>query len=110
MNRNQWLCLVLATLVFLGPLAHAGWSEQAVYPAPPNDEEAAALAVPGDVLFTTPGKFITCVGSIGLWVVTMAVTLGAQYGDAAKLVIGGCGGEWVATGKDIQNAVVQPER
>jgi hypothetical protein len=110
MNRTRWLCLTLAALMSLGPLTHTGWSGQAVYPEPPSGEEAAALAIAGDVLFTTPGKFITCVGSIALWVVTMAVTLGTQYGDAAKLVIGGCGGEWVATGKDVRQAVVQPER
>jgi hypothetical protein len=116
MNGNRWWCLALATLVFLGPLTHAGWSDQAgyrdqaVYPEPPSAGEATALAVAGDVLFTTPGKFITCVGSIALWTITMAVTLGTQYGDAAKLVIGGCGGDWVATGRDIQQAVVQPER
>jgi hypothetical protein len=110
MNGNRWWCLALATLVFLGPLTHAGWTDQAVYPEPPRGAEATALAVAGDVLFTTPGKFLTCVGSIALWTVTMAVTFGTQYGDAAKLVIGGCGGEWVATGRDIQQAVVQPER
>jgi hypothetical protein len=110
MNRNRWLCLALAMLVCLGPLTQVGWSDQAVYPNPPSDGEAQALAVAGNVLFTAPGKFVTCVGSVALWTITMAVTLGTQYGDAAKLVIGGCGGEWVATGRDIQNAVVQPER
>ena len=104
MNRTRWLCLMLAALVFLGPLTHAGWSEHAVSPEPPlSDEDAETLAVAGGFL-TVPGKFATCVGSIALWVVTMAVTLGTQYGDAAKLVIGGCGGK-VATGEDIRKAV-----
>lgn len=110
MNRARGQCLLLAALVFLGPLTHGAWSDQAVYPDPPSGQEAAALAIAGDVLFTAPGKFVTCVGSIVLWTVTMAVTLGTQYGDAAKLVIGGCGGKWVATGRDIREAVVQPER
>jgi hypothetical protein len=110
----------VAALVFLGPMSQVGWSQQAVnaepagreqaaYPDPPSREEAAALAVAGDVFFTAPGKFLTCVGSIGLWAVTMAVTFGTQYRDAAKVVVGGCGGEWVAEGKDIREAF-QPEK
>jgi hypothetical protein len=110
MKRKMWLCPMLAALILLGPMTNAGWSDQAVYPNPPSREEATALAVAGNVLFTVPGKFITCVGSIALWVITMGVTLGTQYGDAATLVIGGCGGEWVATGKDIQQAVAEPAR
>src|SRR5262245_41388479 len=110
MARNRWLCVSLAALVFLGTSTPLARGEQAVYPEPPPKEQAAALAIAGDVLFTAPGKFVTCVGSIALWAATMAVTRGTMYGDAAKLVIGGCGGEWVATGKDIRDAVVQPER
>ena len=78
--------------------------EQTAYPEPPTREEAAALAVTGDVFFTAPGKVITCAASIGLWVLTMAVTFGTQYRDAASLVVGGCGGKWVATGQDIEEA------
>ena len=87
MKRFPFLCLVLAGLVFLGPFTRVGWSQQAVdpeptgreqtaYPEPPTREEAAALAVAGDVFFTAPGKVVTCAASIGLWAITMAVTLG----------------------------------
>ena len=120
MKQFPFLCLMLAGLVFLGPFTRVGWSqqavapessgrEQAVYPEPPSPEESAALAVAGDVLFTAPGKVVTCAASIGLWVITMAVTFGTQYRDAARVVVGGCGGEWVATGQDIRETF-EPQR
>jgi hypothetical protein len=93
---------LLASLL-IGTCVHPSWAEDTSTAREAPGAGATAAAVASDV-FYVPGKAVVCGVSGVLWVATMALTFGALYQDAADFVQGGCGGQWVLTGKDIKPA------
>jgi hypothetical protein len=98
MVSSRWIAVLLVSLL-IGAGAPTGWAAEAKEPSP----GANAAAAVGDI-FYVPGKAIVCGASGALYVVTMALTLGALYQEATDFVKGGCGGKWVLTGEDIKPA------
>ncbi len=102
MTSNRWI-LGLSVALLMAISVPQSWAED-----PPQAKEApgpgaTAAAVASDV-FYVPGKAIVCTASGVLGVVTMALTFGTLYQEAADFVKGGCGGQWLLTGADIKPA------
>ncbi len=106
MKVIAWLCLLLVLTVSLTGLLPAPARAQTAPAAPeaqqPNPPEAVAAM--SDV-FYVPGKVVTCAGGIVMWIVTMGVTFGTQYDEAARILKGGCGGRWGITPEDVKPAL-----
>ena len=92
--------VLITALLLCGPTPFPAWGQS---PQPAKDGPATGKEVAAGFsnVFYIPGKALVCTSSGVVWIVTMAVTLGSFYNEAANFVKGGCGGKWIVTGEDI---------
>ncbi len=108
MRLRAWIAaialvaLVLPTAVPAPATAQTAPAPAPMRPEPTGGEVAGSVA---SNFFYAPGKFFTCVGGSVLWVVSMAITFGTIYDDAARLFDGACGGRWTVDDADIRKAL-----
>lgn len=102
--RGLIASMLLVTLTGASSLTSpaAAQTPPQVRPEPTGGEVAASVA---SNVFYAPGKALICIGGGVLWVVTMAVTFGTQYDEAARLVQGACGGKWTLDDADMRQAL-----
>src|SRR5712691_5494534 len=99
-RTKPFVTVLMAAALLLCPSPSPAWAQS---PQPAKDGPGTAEEVAAGLsnVFYVPGKAIVCTTSGILWVVTMALTFGALYNDAANLVKGGCGGKWIVAREDI---------
>ncbi len=100
MSRSPLLGVLLATAILVGgPLAPVAMADEPANPSSKRD-----YGVEADLInvFYAPGKAIVCGATGILGTLELALTFGAAYEDAARLIKGGCGGRWTVGSEDLR--------